>query len=87
MGQTVVEKVAQSHMAEGPKGRPLRAGDFLSIRPHRVMTHDNTAPVMKKFRAIGAAKVHDPHQPVYALDHDIQNRSVPKRMSRSSLRM
>jgi homoaconitate hydratase len=75
MGQTVVEKVAQDHMAEGPQGRPLRAGDFLSIRPHHVMTHDNTAPVMKKFRAIGAAKVHDPRQPVYALDHDIQNRS------------
>ncbi len=51
MGQTVVEKIAQSHMAEGPRGRPLRAGDFLSIRPRHVMTHDNTSPVMKKFKA------------------------------------
>jgi len=75
MGQTVVEKIAQSHMAQGPTDRPVRAGDFVSIRPRHVLTHDNTAPVMKKFRAIGAAKVHDPHQPVYALDHDIQNRS------------
>jgi homoaconitate hydratase len=39
------------------------------------MTHDNTAPVMKKFRAIGAAKIRDPRQPVFALDHDIQNKS------------
>jgi homoaconitate hydratase len=46
MGQTVVEKIAQAHMAEGPQGRPLRAGDFLSVRPHHVMTHDNTAPVL-----------------------------------------
>ena len=46
MGQTVVEKVAQSHMAEGPD-RPLRVGDFLSIRPFHVMTHDNTSAVMK----------------------------------------
>ena len=75
MGQTVVEKIAQAHLAEGPRDRPLRAGDFVSIRPRHVMTHDNTAPVMKKFQAIGAARVHDPRQPVFALDHDIQNQS------------
>src|SRR5436853_2615659 len=73
MPQTVVEKIAQCHMAEGPS-RPLRAGDFLSIRPYRVMTHDNTSAVMKKFQAIGAKKIHDPKQLVFALDHDIQNK-------------
>jgi homoaconitate hydratase len=72
MGQTVVEKIAQAHLAEGPK-RPLRMGDFVSIRPHRVMTHDNTSAVMKKFQTIGAKKVRDPGQLVFALDHDIQN--------------
>jgi homoaconitate hydratase len=75
VGQTVVEKVAQSHMAEGPSERPLRAGDFLSIKPHHVMTHDNTSPVMKKFDTIGADRIMDPAQPVFILDHDIQNRS------------
>jgi len=73
MGQTIVEKIAQAHMAEGPS-RPLRAGDFLSIRPYHVMTHDNTSAVMKKFKAIGAKKVHDPAQPVITADHDIQNK-------------
>ncbi len=73
MGQTIVEKIAQAHMTEGPS-RPLRAGDFLSIRPYHVMTHDNTSAVMKKFKAIGAKKVHDPAQPVITADHDIQNR-------------
>ena len=72
MGQTIVEKIAQSHMAEGPK-RALRAGDFLSIRPHRCMTHDNTSAVMSKFKGIGAKKLKDPRQMVFALDHDIQN--------------
>ena len=75
MAQTVVEKIAQSHMAEGPSGRALRAGDFLSIRPHHVMTHDNTAPVIKKFQVIGAPRILDPKQPVFILDHDIQNTS------------
>src|SRR5581483_8765410 len=32
MPQTIVEKIAQSHLAEGPN-RPLRTGDFVSIRP------------------------------------------------------
>jgi len=72
MGQTIVEKIAQAHMAEGPD-RPLRAGDFLSIRPYHVMTHDNTSAVMKKFKAIGAKKVCEPSQPVFTADHDIQN--------------
>jgi homoaconitate hydratase len=74
MGQTIVEKIAQAHLAEGPK-RPLRAGDFVSIHPRHVMTHDNTSPVMKKFKAIGARRIRDPRQPVFALDHDIQNHS------------
>ncbi len=72
MGQTIVEKIAQKHMAEGPN-RPLRAGDFLSIRPHRCMTHDNTSAVMSKFKSIGAKKLKDSRQMVFALDHDIQN--------------
>ena len=72
MPQTIVEKIAQSHMAEGPD-RPLRAGDFLSVRPYHVMTHDNTAAVMKKFKAIGAERVYDPKQPIFTADHDIQN--------------
>jgi homoaconitate hydratase len=72
MRQTVVEKISQTHLAEGPS-RPLRAGDFLSIRPDHVMTHDNTSAVMKKFKTIGAKKVYDPAQPVFTADHDIQN--------------
>ena len=38
-------------------------------------THDNTGAVMKKFTSIGVAKIADPRQPVFAIDHDIQNTS------------
>ena len=72
MAQTIVEKIAQVHLAEGPK-RPVRAGDFVSIRPFHVLTHDNTSAVMSKFKAIGAKKICTPKQLVFALDHDIQN--------------
>jgi homoaconitate hydratase len=84
MPQTVVEKIAQSHLAEGPK-RPLRTGDFVSIRPDRVMTHDNTSAVMSKFRGIGAKRIHDYRQLIFALDHDIQNQNeVNRKKYRSS---
>ena len=73
MPQTIGEKIAQAHLADGPQ-RPLRTGDFVSIRPFHTMTHDNTSAVMSKFRTIGAKKIHDPKQLVFALDHDIQNR-------------
>ena len=72
MPQTIVEKIAQSHLTDGPK-RLLRTGDFVSIRPFHAMTHDNTSAVMSKFKAIGATKIYNPRQLVFALDHDIQN--------------
>ena len=84
MGQTIVERIAQLHMTEGPD-RPLRAGDFVSIRPFHVMTHDNTAAVMKKFKAIGATRVHDPAQLVFTADHDIQNMDESNRAKYRSM--
>jgi homoaconitate hydratase len=72
MPQTIVEKIAQAHLTDGPI-RLLRAGDFVSIRPSHVMTHDNTSAVMSKFKSIGAKQIYDPKQLVFALDHDIQN--------------
>jgi homoaconitate hydratase len=72
MSQTIVEKIAQAHLTDGPS-RPLRAGDFISIRPSHIMTHDNTSAVMSKFKSIGAKQIYDPKHLVFALDHDIQN--------------
>jgi homoaconitate hydratase len=76
MSQTIVEKIAQAYMSDGPQ-RPLRAGDFVSIRPLHVLTHDNSSAVMSKFKAIGAKSIYDPKQPVFAVDHDIQNQDEP----------
>jgi len=84
MPQTIVEKIAQAHLAEGPD-RPLRTGDFVSIRPFHVMTHDNTSAVMSKFKAIGVKKVHDPRQLVFALDHDIQNQDEANQKKYSAI--
>ena len=69
---TLVEKIAARHAVRVP-GAPVRSGDFITIRPLHVMTHDNTAAVIPKFKQIGARRIADPRQPVFAIDHDIQN--------------
>lgn len=72
---TLVEKIATRHAVGLPAGQPARSGDFITIRPKHVMTHDNTGAVIPKFQQVGATKIHDPRQPVFAIDHDIQNLS------------
>ncbi len=73
-GQTLAEKIVQAHVTRGPRRR-VRAGDVVGLRPRHVLTHDNSVAVIEKFRAIGAGRVYDTTQPVFALDHDIQNHS------------
>ncbi len=75
MGLTLLEKITGRFALGVPEGREVRSGDVVRIRPFHVMTHDNTGAVIPKFRSIGAAKIHDPDQPVFALDHDVQNES------------
>jgi homoaconitate hydratase len=75
MGLTLVEKIAARHADGLAPGTQVHSGDFVSIRPRHVMTHDNTGAVIPKFRQIGATSIADPAQPVFAIDHDIQNTS------------
>src|SRR6266849_4560168 len=81
MGLTLVEKIAARHADGLPAGTVVRAGDFVSIRPRHVMTHDNTGAVIPKFKKIGATRIADPAQPVFAIDHDIQN-VTPKNLEK-----
>src|SRR6201997_1954774 len=81
MGVTLVEKIAARHADGLASGTVVRSGDFISIRPRHVMTHDNTGAVIPKFKQIGATKIADPAQPVFAIDHDIQN-TTPKNLEK-----
>ncbi|UCE25439.1 MAG: homoaconitase, partial [Candidatus Zixiibacteriota bacterium] len=74
-GQNMVEKIAQRFAVGLAEGHIVRAGDYLSIRPAHVMTHDNTGAVIPKFDSIGATSIANPRQPVYTLDHNVQDTS------------
>ena len=65
MGLTLVEKIAGRHADALAPNVVVRSGDFVSIRPRHVMTHDNTGAVIPKFKQIGATAIADPTQPVF----------------------
>ncbi len=75
MSQNIVEKIAQRFAVGLDEGTEVHSGDFLSIKPAHVMTHDNTGAVIPKFKSIGAAKLAYPRQVVHTLDHNIQDKS------------
>ena len=76
MAQTLIEKIVERYAVGLKAGQKVRANDFVSVRPRHVMTHDNTGAVIPKFDSMGASSIFDPSQPVFALDHDVQNMSA-----------
>ncbi len=75
MAQNLVEKIVQKYCLDLEAGQEVHSGDFVTIRPAHVMTHDNTAAVMPKFLNIGVKHVADPRQIVFTLDHNVQDTS------------
>ncbi len=64
MGQTFSEKVL------GLKaGKDVQAGEVVTVSPDYVLSHDNSAAIIKEFRKLGVAKVRAPEKIVIVLDH------------------
>src|SRR5947207_15500738 len=71
MGLTLVEKIAARHADGLAAGSVVHAGDFISIRPRHVMTHDNNGVVFPKFKQIGAKAIAELALLDLAIDQDI----------------
>ncbi len=74
MSQNLIEKITQNYAADLKQGSRVHQGDFLFISPRHILTHDNTGAVINKFTAIGAKQIHNPRQPMFALDHNVQDK-------------
>ncbi|MCK4931107.1 MAG: 3-isopropylmalate dehydratase large subunit, partial [Candidatus Aminicenantes bacterium] len=64
MGQTFSEKILSQKA-----GREVRAGDVVTISPDYILTHDNSAAIIKEFQKLGIQKVRCPQKIVIVLDH------------------
>ncbi len=64
MGKTFSEKVL------GRKaGKDVQAGEVVTVSPDYVMSHDNSAAIIKEFQKLGVPKVKTPGKIVIVLDH------------------
>lgn len=64
MGKTFAEKVL------GRKaGKDVQAGEVVTVSPDYVLSHDNSAAIIKEFQKLGVAKVKSPERIVIVLDH------------------
>jgi len=73
MAQTVFEKIVQAHAVGLKSDQEVHSGDYVTLIPDHVMTHDNTSAVMEKFQGLGVERIKNPAQPVFTLDHNIQD--------------
>jgi 3-isopropylmalate/(R)-2-methylmalate dehydratase large subunit len=64
MPQTFAEKIFSRKA-----GRPVAAGEIVTLEPDRLLSHDNTAAIAKTFAKMGAARVVEPEKVVVVLDH------------------
>ncbi|OQX55919.1 MAG: 3-isopropylmalate dehydratase large subunit [Candidatus Aminicenantes bacterium 4484_214] len=64
MGQTFSEKLLGSKA-----GQKVKAGDIVTVSPDRILSHDNTAAIIKNFRELGLKHLPHPERLVVILDH------------------
>ncbi|NHJ85954.1 MAG: 3-isopropylmalate dehydratase large subunit [Asgard group archaeon] len=67
MSQTVIQKILSN--VTGIKDP--EEGSILFAEPHMILTHDNSAAIIKSFKSIGAEKVWNPDKIFIALDHAV----------------
>jgi 3-isopropylmalate/(R)-2-methylmalate dehydratase large subunit len=65
MGYTFVEKV----LARKAGLDNVVPGQIVTVRPDKLLTHDNTSAIAGHFRKIGVSKMADPDMSVIVLDH------------------
>ncbi len=66
MGRTFSEKILSMKA-----GEEVRAGDIVTVSPDYVMSHDNSAAIIKTFRKLGVEKIKYPDRAIIILDHTV----------------
>jgi homoaconitate hydratase len=74
---SLVHKIVARHAVGGSAA--VRSGAYVRVRPSHVMTHDNTAAVLDKYRQLGDPPLASASQPVFTLDHNVQDESASNR--------
>jgi 3-isopropylmalate/(R)-2-methylmalate dehydratase large subunit len=63
----MIEKI----LARASGNVDVKVGDIVFAKPHRILSHDNSAAILKIFEGLGGKKVWDPDRVFIALDHAV----------------
>jgi len=69
MGQRFGHTFAEKVLARKAGLESVVPGQIVTVRPDKLLTHDNTAAISRKFRQIGVERMADPDMSVVVLDH------------------
>ena len=82
MAQTLIQKIISK--VTGIKNP--EEGSIVFVEPHRILTHDNSAAIIGKFKSMGATKVWDPEKIFIALDHAVPPPDEKKAANHTKIR-
>lgn len=82
MGKTLIQKIISNVTGiNNPE-----EGSIVFVEPHRILTHDNSAEISKKFKSMGATKVWNPDKIFIALDHAVPPPDEKKALNHKIIR-
>ncbi|HUV37224.1 MAG TPA: 3-isopropylmalate dehydratase large subunit, partial [Patescibacteria group bacterium] len=82
MGKTMIEKI----LARASGSDEVAVGEIVFAKPHRILSHDNSAAILKIFEKMGGKKVWDPERVFIALDHAVPPPDSGKANNHKSIR-
>ena len=71
--QNLTEKIISNYIDKRSNDETVKTGSAYWIEPEHIMSHDNSAAIIKKFNDFNIEKVVNQKQPIIALDHNIQD--------------
>lgn len=82
MGQTLIEKI----IARASGRKRVKVGEIIFVSPHRILSHDNSAAIIKIFEQTGAKKVWNPDRIFIAFDHAVPPPDEKKALNHKMVR-
>jgi homoaconitate hydratase family protein len=82
MGMTMIEKI----LARASGAEKVEVGEIVFARPHRILSHDNSAAILGIFAKMGGEKVWDPDRVFIALDHAVPPPDAKKAQNHRMIR-
>jgi len=82
MGKTMIEKI----LAKASGRSEVSVGEIVFAKPHMILSHDNSAAILKTFDKMGGKSVWDANRVFIALDHEVPPPDSKKADSHKAIR-